>query len=94
MIQTFKSKPLKLYWLKNDNSKLPAEWIDRINDMLAVIDQAKLVPQDFAAFLGWKIHPLRGEFLGFWSLTVSGNWRVIFRFEDGEAYDLDYMDYH
>ena len=94
MIQSFKSKPLKLYWLKNDGSKLPAEWLERIGDILAVIDQAKLVPQDFGAFLGWKIHPLKGVLLGFWSLTVSGNWRVIFRFENGDAYDLDYRDYH
>jgi proteic killer suppression protein len=94
MIQSFKSKSLKLYWQKNDVSKLPAEWIERIGDMLAVIDEAKTVPQDFAVFMGWKIHPLKGELKGFWSLTVSGNWRIIFRFENGEAYDLDYVDYH
>ena len=45
-------------------------------------------------FPGWRLHPLKGELKGFWSVSVSGNWRVIFRFEDGDAFDLDFVDYH
>jgi toxin HigB-1 len=43
---------------------------------------------------GYALHPLRGDLAGFWSVRVSGNWRVIFRFEDGHAVDVDLVDYH
>ena len=45
-------------------------------------------------FPGSNLHKLSGDREGFWSVSVSGNWRVIFRFEDGDAYDVDYLDYH
>ena len=93
MIRSFQSKALKLLWCKDDDSKLPKEVITKIRQMLQVIDQARVVPHDFAAFMSWRIHPMQGVD-NYWSLTVTGNWRVVFRFENGEAYDLDYMDYH
>ena len=43
---------------------------------------------------GWRLHPLKGKLAGYWSLTVTGNWRLTFKFEDGDAYDLDLLDYH
>jgi proteic killer suppression protein len=43
---------------------------------------------------GFRLHPLRGDLAGFWAVSVSGNWRVTFRFEDGHAVDVDYTDYH
>lgn len=43
---------------------------------------------------GWRLHALRGNLEGFWSVTITGNWRLIFRFEDGDAFDLDLIDYH
>ena len=43
---------------------------------------------------GWRLHPLKGELAGSWSLTVTRNWRLTFRFEDGDAFDLDLLDYH
>jgi NhaA family Na+:H+ antiporter len=43
---------------------------------------------------GYQLHPLKGEFARFWSVSVSGNWRIIFRFQDGSAYDVDLIDYH
>ena len=45
-------------------------------------------------FPGSNLHKLSGDREGFWSVSVSGNWRVIFRFEDGDVYDVDYLDYH
>jgi len=45
-------------------------------------------------FPGWRLHPLTGDLKGFWSVSVSGNWRPIFRFENGDARDLDLVDYH
>lgn len=46
------------------------------------------------ALPGLDLHPLRGELAGYWAVKVSANWRVIFRFEDGDAVDVDLVDYH
>ena len=43
---------------------------------------------------GFRLHPLKGNYEGFWSVTVQANWRIIFRFEAGHAADADYLDYH
>ena len=43
---------------------------------------------------GYRLHRLKGGLRGYWSIAISGNWRVIFRFEDGDAYDVDLIDYH
>ena len=43
---------------------------------------------------GLRLHPLKGNLEGFWSVTVQANWRIIFRFEAGHAIDVDYLDYH
>ena len=45
-------------------------------------------------FPGWRLHPLKGDLKGFLSVTITGNWRVIFRFADGDAFDVDLVDYH
>jgi proteic killer suppression protein len=42
---------------------------------------------------GFRLHTLKGEFKGFWAVTVRANWRVIFRFVDPDAFDVDYLDY-
>ena len=54
----------------------------------------RLPSQTWRCFRAGAWHPLTGELRGFWSLTVTGNWRLIFRFEDGEARDVDLVDYH
>ena len=46
------------------------------------------------ALLGFGLHPLKGKLKGLWAVRVSGNWRVVFRFENGNAYDVDLTDYH
>jgi proteic killer suppression protein len=46
------------------------------------------------ALPGFQLHSLKGNFKGFWAVSVSGNWRIIFRFENGNAYDVDLIDYH
>ncbi len=43
---------------------------------------------------GFRLHPLKGNLAGYWAVSVSGNWRVIFRFEDGDAVDVNLIDYH
>jgi len=59
---------------------------------LAALDSAQTI--DDMAIPGFRLHPLKGDQGGRWSITVSGNWRVTFEFREGNAYVLDYEDYH
>ncbi len=79
--------------MTGEGRDLPAVLVEKISDILLAIDEADQ-PQEVGLFPGWRLHPLKGELKGFWSVTVSGNWRVIFRFEKGEAFDVDLVDYH
>ena len=63
----------------------------RLRLILARLD-ASAEPEDMN-LPGLVLHPLKGSFKGFWSVSISGNWRVIFRFENGNAADVDYLDY-
>lgn len=94
MIKSIKHKGLRLLWEQDNNSKLPADQISRIERMLELIDSAQQVPEDFAAFPNWNIHKLSGDLNGFWSVKVNRNYRIIFQFDGQHAYDLDYIDYH
>jgi toxin HigB-1 len=92
-IRTFRHKGLKRLFEENSERGLPAQFSDRLRDMLAAIDAAEKV-DDIGLFPGWRLHALKGELAGYSSLTVSGNWRLTFRFLDGDAFDLDLADYH
>jgi proteic killer suppression protein len=94
MIQSFKHKGLRLLWESGKSGKLPADQVGRIKQMLELIDSVQSVPRDFEFYRSWRIHPLKGELKGYWSLTVKENWRIVFRFAGQDAFDLDYLDYH
>ena len=89
-IQTFHHKGLKRLF---ENGDAQAKFADKLRDMLVAIDTANAV-EEIGLFPGWRLHRLKGNLADYWSLTVSSNWRVVFRFEQGEAYDLDLVDYH
>lgn len=92
MIRTFKSRRLKRLYERGDPSKIPSDPLELIEDILAFLDIAEK-PQDLDK-PGYNLHPLKGNFKGFWSVRVSGNWRIIFRFKDGDALDVNLIDYH
>jgi toxin HigB-1 len=94
MIKTIKSKALKLLWEKDDSSKLPPSQLKKIRIILEIIDNLEAVPDDLTFYKNLRPHLLLGDKKGFWSLDVSGNYRIIFRFENKEALDLDYLDTH
>ena len=94
VIKSIQHKRLKLFWTKGDAGKLPTENLHKIKKLLNIIHYLEKVPRDFEAFKFLRPHTLKGGLKGFWSLDVSGNWRIIFRFEDGNAYDLNYLDTH
>ncbi|MCF8240551.1 MAG: type II toxin-antitoxin system RelE/ParE family toxin [Melioribacteraceae bacterium] len=86
-------KGLLLLWEKDDPSKLPNKQIDKIRRILTVLDTIKTL-EPLRQFPGYKLHALIGKLKGFWSVTVTGNYRIIFRFEKENVYDVDYTDYH
>jgi proteic killer suppression protein len=94
-IASFEHKGLqKLY--KDDNRKgVPPKMVDKLGKLLAAIETADSVKQ-LELFPGWNLHPLKGGRKGFWSLTVTGNWRLIFRHDakTNSACDIDLIDYH
>jgi proteic killer suppression protein len=94
MIKTIKSKAIKLLWEKDDASKLPPSQIKKIRIILTIIDGLEEVPEDLGFYTNLRPHLLKGNLKEFWSLDVSGNYRIIFLFEKKEAYDLDYLDTH
>ena len=92
MIQSFSHKGLKRLYESGDRSKLPADMAERIAVLLAALDEADTVADlDRPSF---RLHPLKGNLKAFWSITVRANWRIVFRFEDGHAFDVDFTDYH
>lgn len=91
MIRTFRHRGLKLLY-QGDPSKVRADQVRRIADVLAHLDRARH-PSDLN-LPGYGLHPLKGDLKGMWSVVISGNWRIVFRIADGDAYDIDLVDYH
>lgn len=92
MILNFRHKGLKRFYEEDDRSKLPAEMVDRIAIVLADLDSATR-PEDMNR-PNFRLHPLKGDLKGYHAVTVRANWRIVFRFEDGHAHDVDFLDYH
>ena len=91
MIRNFGHRGLKRLW-EGDPGRVNPSLRDRLENVLAVLDAATS-PAD-ADLPGYRLHALKGQLKGYWSVTISGNWRVTFRMEDGDAVDLDLTDYH
>jgi proteic killer suppression protein len=92
MIVSFRHKGLKLLYEKGDRRKLSADQVGKIERILARLDEATEPSQ--MSLPGFQLHPLKGDLAGFWSVSVSGNWRIVFRFEGANACDIDLLDYH
>lgn len=92
MIGSFRHKGLKLLYEKGDRRRVRADHVDKIERILARLDES--TEPGNMNLPGYRLHPLKGEFGGFWSVSVSGNWRIVFRFEGVNARDVDLVDYH
>jgi proteic killer suppression protein len=92
MIKTFRHKGLSRFFMDDDSSLLNAKHLDRISRMLDRLDAAE-APQDMN-LPGYGLHKLSGDKKGFWSIKVSGNWRITFKFEGNHTYDVNLEDYH
>lgn len=92
MIRSFRHRGLKRFYERGDPSRLRADRADRIAIALADLDAARK-PSDLD-LPGYRLHPLKGDLKGFWSISISANWRIVFRFEDGDVSHVDLVDYH
>jgi len=92
MIRSFKHRGLKRLYERDDRSGIRPDLVDTIEEILTVLDDA-VTPQDLD-LPGYRLHALKGDVKGFWSVTVRANWRIIFRFEAGDAFDIELIDYH
>jgi proteic killer suppression protein len=92
VIASFKHRGLKRLYEDDDHRGLSPEHVDKIKRILARLNEATVVQN--MALPGFELHPLKGKLKGLWAVSVSGNWRIIFRFEKGNAYEVDLIDYH
>lgn len=92
IIESFKHRGLKRLYEQGDGSKVRPDQLERIRDVLLHLDHAKDVKD--LDLPGYRLHTLKGDLKGYWSVKISGNWRIIFRFEDGDAYEVGLVDYH
>lgn len=92
MIKSFEHKGLRKFWESGSKAGIQPAHASKLRLILQRLDAATVVED--MNFHGAKLHPLKGDKKGLWSVTVNGNWRVTFRFEDGHSYVVNYADYH
>ena len=92
MIRSFRHRGLKRMYERGEASRVGPDLADRVALALGDLDVASK-PSDLD-LPGYRLHRLKGRLKGYWSISISGNWRMIFRFEDGDVYNVDLIDYH
>jgi proteic killer suppression protein len=92
VIRTFARKGLEALFRTGSKAGIQPAHASKLRWQLGQWDQAAS-PQDMNV-PGWRLHALTGDLAGLWSVWVNGNWRLIFRFVDGDAAQVDYRDYH
>ena len=91
-IRGFRHQGLKRLFEQGDRRHVRADQVAKVRRILGRLDAASAEADVDAP--GFRLHPLKGELRGFWAVEVSANWRIIFRFEGGDALDVDLLDYH
>ena len=92
MIESFASRKLERFY-KGENQAIGAEMRRKVNNILSVLEAAETV-EEIDPLRIYRLHQLEGNRKGFLSMKVNANWRIIFRFEEGKAKDIDILDYH
>jgi len=92
VIRSFKHRGLKRLYEREDRSGIRPDLVDTVERILTVLDtaltlQALNIPR-------YHLHPLKGDVRRLWAVTVRANWRIVFRFEGAEAFDVERIDYH
>jgi proteic killer suppression protein len=92
VIRSFRHRGIERFFREGSKAGIQAAHATRLRLQLARLDAAG-GPADMN-LPGWRLHPLKGALAGFWAVSVSGNWRLIFAFEGEDAVRVDYVDYH
>jgi len=92
MIRSFKHRGLKRLNERGDRSGIRPDLLGTVERILTVLDSAA-TPQALD-IPRYRLHPLKGELKGLWAVTVRANWRIIFRFEGNDAFEVELIDYH
>jgi len=92
MIKSFKHKGLEKFFSTGSKAGIQAKHAAKIKVQLQLLHVAITV--DDMDIPGWKLHSLKGERQGLWAISVNGNWRIVFEFENGHAFIVNYEDYH
>ena len=93
MIKSFRHRGLQRYFETGDHRELRADQVKRIRRVLAILDAAASL-ETLDTMPGMRLNRLKGDLLDYWSLSVTGNWRIIFRIENGDMHDVELVDYH
>jgi proteic killer suppression protein len=95
MFLQFRHKGLRRLHEGENARGVPSAMADKLRKLLFALETAETLEQ-LGRFPGWKLHPLKGDRKGSWSLTVTGNWRLVFRYDQqmNAASDIDLIDYH
>jgi len=92
MIENFRHKGLQRLFEHDDGSKLPPDMLERVSLILSTLNASmEIEGMNLPTF---RLHSLKGARKGYFSVTVRANWRIIFRFEGGNAFDVNFVDYH
>jgi toxin HigB-1 len=92
MIRSIRHKGLNRLYEDDDPRGVNGQHVEKLRDILARLDVASAITD--MELPGFHLHALKGNHRGFWAVTVRASWRIIFRMEDGDVMDVDYMDYH
>jgi len=92
VIKSFRHRGLKALYEGGRPARLPPGHVAKLARILTALDRS--AGPDGMGLPGFRLHALKGALKGHHAVSVSGNWRVTFRFEDGDAVDVDYVDYH
>jgi len=92
VIKSFAHKGLERFYRTGSKAGIQAVHVRRLQLILALLDQARVIEDMNAPSLA--LHRLKGDLAGQWSVTVQANWRVMFRFANGDVEIIDYLDYH
>ncbi len=92
MIKSFKHKGLERFFYEEDKSGIQPKPTQKLADILDRLNASTSIKD--MNFPGSYLHQLSGKLKGLWSVKVSGNWRIIFKFIEGNTYDVNYVDYH
>ena len=93
MIGSVKHKALRRFVETGDPHGLPPDSIARLKRLVSALNAAESL-DELRSVPWWRLHGLKGDLKGFWSLSVSGNWRLIFKWSNGRAEDVGFIDYH